>query len=116
MSEPEKKKIEGIYTPLLVPMDEHGQIDEAEMRRHINWLIKGGVHGLYPNGSSGEFTRFTPAERRRITQMVVDETAGRVPSSPAPPKPMSTRRSPPARPMPKWAPARSPSSRRFTTS
>ena len=46
MSEPEKKKIEGIYTPLLVPMDEHGQIDEAEMRRHINWLIKGGVHGL----------------------------------------------------------------------
>ena len=79
MSEPEKKKIEGIYTPLLVPMDEHGQIDEAEMRRHINWLIKGGVHGLYPNGSSGEFTRFTPAARRRITQMVVDETAGRVP-------------------------------------
>ena len=79
MSEPEKKKIEGIYTPLLVPMDERGQINEAEMRRYINWLIKRGVHGLYPNGSSGEFTRFTPAERRRITQMVVDETAGRVP-------------------------------------
>jgi dihydrodipicolinate synthase/N-acetylneuraminate lyase len=74
-----KKKIEGIYTPLLVPFDERGQINEPEFRRFISWLIKGGVHGLYPNGSSGEFTRFTAAERLRITQMVVDEAAGRVP-------------------------------------
>jgi dihydrodipicolinate synthase/N-acetylneuraminate lyase len=75
----DSRKIEGVYTPLLVPMDERGQINESEMRRHINWLIAGGVHGLYPNGSSGEFTRYTAAERRRITQIVVDETAGRVP-------------------------------------
>jgi len=73
------KKIEGIFTPLLVPMDERGQINEPEFRRFINWLIKCGVHGLYPNGSSGEFTRHTPAERRRITHMVVEEAAGRVP-------------------------------------
>jgi len=77
--EPTKAKIQGIFTPLLVPMDERGQINEAEMRRHINWLIRAGVHGLYPNGSSGEFTRFTAAERRRITQIVVEEAAGRVP-------------------------------------
>jgi dihydrodipicolinate synthase/N-acetylneuraminate lyase len=79
LSATEKKKIEGIYTPLLVPMDDAGHINEAEMRRHINWLIKGGIHGLYPNGSSGEFTRYTAQERRRITQMVVEEAAGRVP-------------------------------------
>ena len=35
------------------------------MRRYVDWLIDRGVHGLYPNGSTGEFTRFTVEERRR---------------------------------------------------
>ncbi len=72
-------KLEGIFTPLLVPLDERGQINEAELRRFVSWLIERGVHGLYPNGSTGEFTRFTPAERRRIVHIVAEETAGRVP-------------------------------------
>jgi 4-hydroxy-tetrahydrodipicolinate synthase len=72
-------KLEGIFTPLLVPLDERGQINEAELRRFVSWLIERGVHGLYPNGSTGEFTRFTPAERRRIAFIVAEETAGRVP-------------------------------------
>ncbi|MEZ6068564.1 MAG: dihydrodipicolinate synthase family protein [Planctomycetaceae bacterium] len=37
------------------------------------------MHGLYPNGSTGEFTRFTAEERRRIAEIVVDQVAGRVP-------------------------------------
>jgi 4-hydroxy-tetrahydrodipicolinate synthase len=42
-------------------------------------LIDRGVHGLYPNGSTGEFTRFTAEERRRIVQITCDESRGRVP-------------------------------------
>jgi 4-hydroxy-tetrahydrodipicolinate synthase len=72
-------KLEGIFTPTLVPLDERGQIDEAELRRFISWLIDHGVHGLYPNGSTGEFTRFTEEERRRIVQIVCHEARGRVP-------------------------------------
>ena len=71
--------IEGIFTPTLVPLDERGEIQEAELRRFISWLIDKGVHGLYPNGSTGEFTRFTVEERRRIMKIVVSETRGRVP-------------------------------------
>jgi len=37
------------------------------------------VHGLYPNGSTGEFTRFTPEERRRIIAIMADQARGRVP-------------------------------------
>ena len=37
------------------------------------------MHGLYPNGSTGEFTRFTAEERIRIIEIIVDQTAGRVP-------------------------------------
>ena len=75
----ELSKFEGIFTPLLVPLDERGQINEPELRRFVSWLIDRGVHGLYPNGSTGEFTRFTPEERRRIVEVVVDEAGGRVP-------------------------------------
>ncbi len=72
-------RIQGIFTPTLVPLDDRGDIDEAELRRFLSWLIDSGVHGLYPNGSTGEFTRFTPEERRRIVQITCDEAKGRVP-------------------------------------
>jgi len=71
--------LEGIFTPHMVPLDRHGDINEPELRRYIDWLIDHGVHGLYPNGSTGEFTRFTPEERRRIVSIVCSQNAGRVP-------------------------------------
>ena len=73
------EKLRGIFTPHMVPLDHGGQINEDELRRYIDWLIDGGVHGLYPNGSTGEFTRFTDIERQRIVQIVCDQAAGRVP-------------------------------------
>lgn len=72
-------KISGIFTPHIVPLDDDGQINEAELRRYVDWLIDKGIHGLYPNGSTGEFLRFTPDERRRIIKIVCDQAAGRVP-------------------------------------
>ncbi len=73
------EKLTGIFTPTLVPIDAQGQINEAELRRFISWLIASGVHGLYPNGSTGEFTRFNEEERRRIVYITCDEARGRVP-------------------------------------
>jgi 4-hydroxy-tetrahydrodipicolinate synthase len=72
-------KLHGIFTPHMVPLHHSGEIDEQELRRYVDWLIDRGVHGLYPNGSTGEFTRFTPEERRRIVHIVCDQARGRVP-------------------------------------
>src|SRR5688572_29948211 len=72
-------RLQGIFTPNLVPLDARGEINEAELRRYTDWLIDHGVHGLYPNGSTGEFTRFTPEERRRIVAIMADQARGRVP-------------------------------------
>lgn len=60
-------------------MDDAGEINEPELRRYVDWLIDRGVHGLYPNGSTGEFTRFRPDERQRIAEIIADQTRGRVP-------------------------------------
>ncbi len=72
-------RLTGIFTPNLVPLDQRGEINESELRRYVDWLIDRGVHGLYPNGSTGEFTRFTVEERRRIVEIIADQVDGRVP-------------------------------------
>ena len=72
-------RLRGIFTPNIVPLDARGEINEPELRRYTDWLIERGVHGLYPNGSTGEFTRFTVEERRRIIAIMADQTRGRVP-------------------------------------
>jgi 4-hydroxy-tetrahydrodipicolinate synthase len=76
---PSAARLHGIFTPNIVPLDDRGRIHERELRRYTSWLIDRGVHGLYPNGSTGEFTRFMPDERRQIVAIMVDETRGRVP-------------------------------------
>jgi dihydrodipicolinate synthase/N-acetylneuraminate lyase len=71
--------LSGIFTPNMVPLDSRGQINEDELARYVDWLIRNGVHGLYPNGSTGEFTRFTADERKRIVKIVCETANGRVP-------------------------------------
>jgi len=75
----QQQRLSGIFTPNIVPLDERGQINEAETRRYVDWLIERGVHGLYPNGSTGEFTRFTAEERIRVIEIITDQARGRVP-------------------------------------
>src|SRR5207248_1711799 len=72
-------KLQGIFTPNIVPLDSRGEINETGLRRYVDWLIERGVHGLYPNGSTGEFTRFTVEERQRIIKIVCEQCRGRVP-------------------------------------
>src|ERR1700709_609901 len=76
---PSTGKMQGIYTPNIVPLNAKGDINESELRRYIDWLIAKGVHGLYPNGSTGEFTRFTVEERVRIMEIICHQVRGRVP-------------------------------------
>ena len=71
------KKLHGIFTPNMVPLDDAGRIHEPELRRIVDWLIDHGISGLYPNGSTGEFTRFSFDERKEIVRIVTEQTAGR---------------------------------------
>lgn len=72
-------KIRGIFTPNIVPFGRDGGINEHELRRLTSWLIEKGVHGLYPNGSTGEFIRLSYEERQRVVRIMASENRGRVP-------------------------------------
>ena len=69
--------IKGILTPFVIPLDSNNRINEPELLRYIAWLISKGIHGFFPNGSTGEFTRFTYEERRCITVIVAKEARER---------------------------------------
>ncbi|KAJ5655320.1 hypothetical protein N7507_007270 [Penicillium longicatenatum] len=72
--------LHGIMVALITPFtDDQTKIDEARFRAHIEHLIKAGVHGLVPGGSTGEFTVMTTAERKQLTELCVKFAAGRVP-------------------------------------
>ena len=73
-------KVRGVIVPLLTPMREDGeQIDEPALQAHVAWLVKQGVHGLMPCGTTGEGPLLTQAEREIITEIVLDAAAGHVP-------------------------------------
>ncbi len=59
-------------------IDENRRIDE-EVRRHVNFIIDGGVHGILAFGSNGEFYMVDGSEMKRGLQIILDETKGRVP-------------------------------------
>jgi len=71
--------IRGILTPNITPVDAQGRVYHELLAGYIDWLIERGVDGLYPNGSTGEFVRFTPTERREIVATVLRAARGRVP-------------------------------------
>lgn len=69
----------GIIPAMVTPITKEGKINESALRKLTNYLIDGGVHGLFPVGSQGEFYALTFEEKKRIIEIVVEETRGRVP-------------------------------------
>ena len=63
---------------LITPMT-GGRVDEAALRRLVNWQIEQGSHGLVPCGTTGEAPTLTNGEIRRVVEIVVEEAKGRVP-------------------------------------
>lgn len=69
----------GCGTALVTPFTAAGALDETALRRFVEWQISEGVHFLVPCGSTGEAATLTTAEHRRVVEITVEVTEGRVP-------------------------------------
>jgi len=69
----------GVFPYLVSPVDSSGEIKADVLGRLCDDLIKAGVHGLTPLGSTGEFAYLSWPQRRRVVEIVVDTARGRVP-------------------------------------
>jgi 4-hydroxy-tetrahydrodipicolinate synthase len=72
-------KPEGIIPAVITPLDGVGRFSEGAMRKLIDYLIEGGIHGLFVVGTTGEFYGLSQEEKREIFRVTIDQTAGRVP-------------------------------------
>jgi 4-hydroxy-tetrahydrodipicolinate synthase len=74
-----ERKLHGIIPPMVTPFTAEGGIDWDGTRRMIDFLLDGGVHGLFVTGSTGEFVHLGHEERVDFWQFAVEQVAGRVP-------------------------------------
>lgn len=65
----------GIIPPLITPFDAQGHVDFAAMARMAVFLVDGGVHGLFPFGTTGEFYALDDDEYVKGLETVRDAVA-----------------------------------------
>lgn len=69
----------GVFPYLVSPVDTSGEVKSGVLARLCDDLIRAGVHGLTPLGSTGEFAYLSWTQRRRMVEVVVEAARGRVP-------------------------------------
>lgn len=71
--------LRGIIPPLVTPLIEQDQIDVQGTERLLEHVVRGGVHGIFALGTTGEGTSLSPATRHKFVELVCEVVAGRVP-------------------------------------
>ena len=70
--------LNGVFPALITPFRD-GLVDEKAFAAMVERQIAGGVHGLVPVGTTGEGSTLSHEEHRRVVELCVQVTAGRVP-------------------------------------
>ncbi len=70
----------GIFTIPTTPFDEKGEIDTESFCRVVDFCIDCGAHGLVYPVNASEFSTLSDEERRTMSEILVDQCAGRVPT------------------------------------
>ncbi len=70
--------IEGSLVALVTPFRD-GDVDEDALRKMVNWHIEQGTDGIVSMGTTGESATLNMEEHTRVTRIVVEVAAGRIP-------------------------------------
>ncbi len=75
-------KLRGVIPALTTPFREDRSLDLDGFRELVETVIADGVHGIVPNGCTGESWALNDDERAAIFKASVEQSAGRVPVVP----------------------------------
>jgi len=73
-------EFEGIYTPLVAPFTDNGDLNQEAMVKTIDMLINCGIHGIVIAGTTGEYYAMTMKERFELMAIAKEMINGRVPT------------------------------------
>ncbi len=71
-------KFQGTATAIVTPFKKDGTIDEAALRRFVDFQISGGVEALVPVGTTGENPTLNADEQKRVIEIVIEQANKRV--------------------------------------
>jgi 4-hydroxy-tetrahydrodipicolinate synthase len=75
-----REKVRGLWIAIPTPFTESDLIDEDLLLASVEYYIHDlGVEGIYCGGVMGEFWALTMPERKRVHELVVQQTQGRIP-------------------------------------
>jgi 4-hydroxy-tetrahydrodipicolinate synthase len=69
----------GVFPYLVSPIDAQGRVLTDVLGRLASDLIKAGVHGLTPLGSTGEFAYLSREQRESVVRATIEAAGNRVP-------------------------------------
>jgi len=67
----------GYWPACPTPFTSDGAIDVESLRALVEWYVGEGMHGIFVNGTTGEWFSQTPEERRLVAETAIDQVAGR---------------------------------------
>ncbi len=70
---------QGSMVALVTPMRADGALDEAALRRLVDWHVEQGTDAIVAVGTTGESATLDEQEHCGVIRQVVDEAAGRIP-------------------------------------
>lgn len=68
----------GIVVPIVTPLNADETFNEAAYRKLIDHLADGGVHGVFPFGTTGEFYAFDQGFYNHVLAVTKDQVKGRM--------------------------------------
>lgn len=71
-------RFKGSFCALVTPFKD-GRLDERAFQDHVEWQINEGTHGLVPVGTTGESPTLSHEEHKRVVELCIEASAGRVP-------------------------------------
>ncbi len=69
----------GVFAIPVTPFDAAGELDVESLRRCVDFCIQAGAHGVVAPVNASEFFTLTEVERRRVVEVVAEQTGGRRP-------------------------------------
>src|SRR5438445_12475080 len=72
-------RFRGVYAIPPTPFDDAGNVDEPSLRRCVDFCVDAGASGIVAPVNASESIALTDAERLRVTDVLVEQAAGRLP-------------------------------------
>ncbi len=74
-----KMEFRGLFTALVTPFKENGELDEEGFRKNIDFQISEGIDGIVPVGTTGESATLNSEEHKKVIEIAIDQAKGKVP-------------------------------------